>query len=150
MRAERGELGYQTNLNDLYHLVDEIGRGAFGVVSRVRHKASTRGFACKSIAKEQTPGIDDQKEQEHFDAIQREVSVMMTLRSCLNVAKLGEVFESESHVHIVQVPPPPLMSPILSALTCVLFFLVTCEVHVELCCETCTLAVIVHNDESFE
>ena len=69
MRAERGELGYQTNLNDLYHLVDEIGRGAFGVVSRVRHKASTRGFACKSIAKEQTPGIDDQKEQEHFEKL---------------------------------------------------------------------------------
>ena len=103
MCAERGELGYATNLNDLYHLEDEIGRGAFGVVNRVRHKASSRVFACKSIAKEHTPGMDDQKKQEHLQAIQREVSVMMELRSCLNVAKLEEVFESDTHVHIVQV-----------------------------------------------
>jgi calcium-dependent protein kinase len=103
--AERGELGYQTNLNDLYIVEDEIGRGAFGVVTRVRHRASSRVFACKSIAKEHTPGMDAKKKQEHLEAIQREVGVMMELRSCLNVAKLEEVFESDTHVHIVQVGP---------------------------------------------
>ena len=112
MYADRGELGYQTNLNDLYHVEDEIGRGAFGVVCRVRHKASSRVFACKSIPKEHTPGMDAQKKQEHFESIQREVSVMMELRSCLNVAKLEEVFESDTHVHIVQVRPYTIHAPI--------------------------------------
>ena len=83
MHADRGELCYQTNLNDSYHVEDEIGRGAFGVVCRVRHKASSRVFACKSIPKEHTPGMDAQKKQAHLEGIQREVSVMMELRLSL-------------------------------------------------------------------
>ena len=49
--------------------------------------------------------MDARKKQAHLEGIQREVSVMMELRSCLNVAKLEEVFESDTQVHIVQVRP---------------------------------------------
>jgi calcium-dependent protein kinase len=100
-RADRGELGYKTNFNDLYSVEEEIGKGAFGTVSRVVHKATAQQFACKSIAKSM-PGMDERKQQEHLEAVQREIFVLEQLKSCLNVAKLEEVFESDSHVHIVQ------------------------------------------------
>jgi calcium-dependent protein kinase len=99
--AETGELGYKTNFNDLYAVEEEIGKGAFGTVSRVVHKATAQQFACKSIPKS-LPGMDEKKQQEHLESVQREIFVLKQLRSCLNVAKLEEVFESESHVHIVQ------------------------------------------------
>lgn len=99
--AERGQLGYKTNFNDLYTVEEEVGKGAFGTVSRVVHMATAQEFACKSIAKNQ-PGMDAEKQQQHLESVQREIFVLQELRSCLNVAKLEEVFESDTHVHIVQ------------------------------------------------
>lgn len=102
MHAERGQLGFRTNLEELYDVVKEVGRGAHGIVAQVEHKASGRMFACKTIPKAPTPGLTPDKQQEHFANIKREVLVMKELSSCLNVAKLEEVFEDATHVHIVQ------------------------------------------------
>lgn len=86
-----------------YYRVDrEIGRGANGVVSAVTHLQSGRVFACKSIAKRPETAVNNQKVEEHLKAIRREIKVLKMLRSCLNVAKLEEVYEDETCVHIIQ------------------------------------------------
>lgn len=100
--AERGQLGFKTNLDDLYDVMKEIGRGANGVVTRVHHKASGRLFACKTIPKVPSAGLSAEKQLDHLSNIRREISVMKELSSCLNVAKLEDVFEDQAHVHIVQ------------------------------------------------
>jgi serine/threonine protein kinase len=46
--------------------------------------------------------MDKHKYPAHQEAIKREVFVLKELSSCLNVAKLEDVFESDTHVHIVQ------------------------------------------------
>eukprot|EP00892_Ulva_mutabilis_P006891 jgi/Ulvmu1/4574/UM002_0302.1 len=99
---DRGQLGFKTNLYDLYDVMKEVGRGANGIVSQVQHKASGRMFACKTIPKVPSPTLTAEKQQEHVANIRREISVMKELSSCLNVAKLEDVFEDQSHVHIVQ------------------------------------------------
>jgi calcium-dependent protein kinase len=86
----------------LYTVEEEIGKGSFGRVTKVVHRATAQEFACKSISKS-LPGVSDpQKQAEHLESIKREVFVLKQLRSCLNVAKLEEVFETDTHVHIVQ------------------------------------------------
>lgn len=102
LHAERGQLGFRTNLEELYDVIKEVGRGANGIVAQVQHKASGRMFACKTIPKAPTPGLTAEKQLEHIANIKREISVMKELSSCLNVAKLEDVFEDETHVHIVQ------------------------------------------------
>lgn len=100
--AERGQLGFYTNLDNLYDVMKEVGRGANGIVTQVQHKASGRMFACKTIPKAPSPGMTPERQQEHLASIKREIFVMKELSSCLNVAKLEEVFEDNTHVHIVQ------------------------------------------------
>ena len=46
--------------------------------------------------------MTDKKRMGHLEALQREVQVMKALQSCLNVARLEEAFEDDTHVHIVQ------------------------------------------------
>jgi calcium-dependent protein kinase len=86
-----------------YYRVDrEVGRGANGVVSAVTHLQSGRVFACKTIPKQPDSASDAQKIEEHLQAVRREIKVLKMLRSCLNVAKLEEVYEDETCVHIIQ------------------------------------------------
>lgn len=98
----RGQLGFKTNLHDLYDVIKEVGRGANGIVAQVQHKASGRMFACKTIPKAQSPALTAEKQHEHIANIKREITVMKEMSSCLNVAKLEDVFEDPTHVHIVQ------------------------------------------------
>lgn len=65
------------------------------------HKATGQQFACKSIPKKPA-GMEAKKQEEHLESVKREIFVLKELRSCLNVAKLEDVFESDTHVHIVE------------------------------------------------
>jgi calcium-dependent protein kinase len=89
-------------MHGFYRVERELGRGANGVVSAVVHRQSGRYLAVKTIPKKPTPDMDEAKQAAHLAAIQREIVVMKALRSCLNVARLEEVFEDDDHIHIIQ------------------------------------------------
>jgi len=98
----QNNFGYGTNYERRYTFEKELARGGNGVVHLVKDNETGQQFAIKSIPKVLTdPRLSEKKILEHKDAIKREVEVMKRLRSCLNVASLEEVYEDDSHVHLV-------------------------------------------------
>ena len=98
----QNNFGYATNYQRRYTVEKELARGGNGIVHLVKDNETGQQFAMKSIPKVLTdPSLSEKKISEHKDAIKREVEVMKRLRGCLNVASLEEVYEDESHVHLV-------------------------------------------------
>ena len=68
-----------------------IGEGCFGVVRRVREIGTNKHYAAKSIPKEGYPS--------HL--LRREVASLRQVQPHPHIIRLHEVFESETHVHII-------------------------------------------------
>ncbi|PRW33251.1 calcium-dependent kinase 17-like [Chlorella sorokiniana] len=101
-KKEAPDLGYKRGLEETYELGKEIGRGGNGVVRLVRHRASGRSFAVKSIPKVLTdPSASERKRASQIPYLRREVEVLLALRGTLNVANLEAVYEDDIHVHLV-------------------------------------------------
>ena len=98
------DYGYSRSMATFYTIEREIGRGANGIVSEVTHTRSGRKFACKSVPKRPAAIAQDAaKLAAHKTNVEREIWVMNELKSCLNVARLEQVFEDDEAIHIVQV-----------------------------------------------
>jgi len=97
-------LGFAKGVSDKYDLEGGklLGKGGFGSVRIVTNKSSKVEYACKSISKTlEIPNLPAVKQQQHLDNIKREVSVLRKLRGTLNVIFLEDVYEDDTHVHIV-------------------------------------------------
>ena len=95
-------LGYARNVKSRFRVLREIARGGNGIVALVQDTRDGTEYAMKSIPKVLLdPNASEKKKQEHLQSIQREVDVLRRLRGCLNVASLEEVYEDDTHVHIV-------------------------------------------------
>lgn len=100
--AAQHTLGFKTNLQANYRWEQELGRGANGVVRVIVHLPTGRRFACKTVPKDGgVPNNTEEKIAKHLAAIRKEVQVLRALESCLNVAKLEDVYEDETHVHLI-------------------------------------------------
>jgi calcium-dependent protein kinase len=94
--------GYSRNLDKRFRIEREIARGGNGVVFLVTDLNTGQEWAMKSIPKVLSdPKLSDRKRNDHVNAIKREVDVMRRLRGCLNVASLEDVYEDDSHVHLI-------------------------------------------------
>lgn len=94
--------GYARGVENRFRVVREIARGGNGIVTMVSDLHSGQEWAMKSIPKVLSePNISERKRMDHINAIKREVDVMRRLRGCLNVASLEDVYEDDTHVHIV-------------------------------------------------
>lgn len=94
--------GYERGAESRFTVLRELGRGGNGVVTLVRDETNGQEYAMKSIPKAlDNPKFSDKKRSEHGAAVRREVEVLRRLRGCLNVAALEEVYEDDSHVHLV-------------------------------------------------
>jgi calcium-dependent protein kinase len=108
-RPEGGEhvadFGYARNMEKRFMIKDEIARGGNGVVYLVVDMNTGQEWALKSIPKvlpdDGSKNVSERKRLDHTQAIRREVDVLKRLRGCLNVASLEEVYEDDTHVHIV-------------------------------------------------
>mmetsp|Transcript_24687 Transcript_24687/g.68694 ORF Transcript_24687/g.68694 Transcript_24687/m.68694 type:complete len:663 (+) Transcript_24687:1100-3088(+) len=104
-KSEEGvDLGYPRNLNELYETGELLGKGGNGEVHLVTHKSTGAMFACKTLPKklQVEPGkVSQKKADNHLQALKNEIEVMRTLRGTLNVAYLEQVFEDDTHVHIL-------------------------------------------------
>ncbi|KAI7841033.1 hypothetical protein COHA_005261 [Chlorella ohadii] len=96
------DFGYSRGLEKKYRVLRELGRGGNGVVRVVEELATGTEWALKSIPKVLVdPKLSETKRAGHAEAIKREVDVLRRLRGCLNVAALEDVYEDDTHVHMV-------------------------------------------------
>lgn len=78
-----------------YQLGEELGRGEFGVTRRCMDAARGEKLACKSISKRKLRSSVD------IEDVRREVAIMRSLPSHVNVVRLREAFEDGDSVHLV-------------------------------------------------
>lgn len=95
------ECGFPRGMEQRYDLLGkEIGKGGFGAVRVAVERSSGKEWACKSIAKS-LPSVPPGRQRQHLDNIKREAAILRKLRGTLNVVFLQEVFEDDTHVHLV-------------------------------------------------
>ncbi|XP_057476985.1 phosphoenolpyruvate carboxylase kinase 1-like [Actinidia eriantha] len=83
-------------LNRNYRLCEEIGRGRFGVVYRCYSLATGDSFAVKSVDKSLI--ADDSVDRQ---CLYNEAKVMQLISPNPNVVQIYDVYEDDSHLHIV-------------------------------------------------
>jgi len=80
-------------IEDNYEIHDEIGRGAFSVVKKAKHRRTGMSFAIKFIEKKYV-------DKQDLVLLGREIEIMKKL-SHPNVLKLEEVYETEDVIALV-------------------------------------------------
>jgi len=80
-------------VEDYYDICEEIGRGAFSVVRKARHKRTSLYFAIKFIEKKYV-------DKQDLLLLGREIEIMKKLEHS-NVLKLEEVYETEEVIALV-------------------------------------------------
>ena len=95
--------GYDRTLDDLFDRTGVvIGKGGFGLVTKVVERSTGLQYACKSIKKHlNVPNIAPAKIEQHLTNIDREVKVLKLLRGTLSVVNLKGAYEDDESVHIV-------------------------------------------------
>mmetsp|Transcript_59785 Transcript_59785/g.83038 ORF Transcript_59785/g.83038 Transcript_59785/m.83038 type:complete len:439 (+) Transcript_59785:2-1318(+) len=79
-------------IEDVYEILEELGRGAFSVVKKARHKETGEIFAAKVISKKNV--------QQDLHRLAIEMEVLQTVHHP-NIIELKEVFETEEMLYIV-------------------------------------------------
>jgi len=80
-------------IEDNYNVGEEIGRGAFSVVKKAKHKKSENSFAIKFIEKKYVDKTD-------LVLLGREIDIMKKVNHA-NVLKLQEVYETDEIIALV-------------------------------------------------
>ncbi|MED6185946.1 Calcium-dependent protein kinase 29, partial [Stylosanthes scabra] len=84
-----------TDINALYRLERELGRGQFGVTYLCTERATGRQYACKSIARRK---LTRKKE---IDDVKREIMILQHLTGQPNIVEFKGAYEDRQHVHLV-------------------------------------------------
>jgi serine/threonine protein kinase len=95
------DLGYSRQLSRRYDIGQQLGSGGNAIVYMAQDRFTHKVLACKSISKSAGSSATQAKTAEHIEAIKREVRVLQQLRGSLNVACLEEVYEDDTHVHLL-------------------------------------------------
>ena len=95
------DLGYSRQLSRRYDIGLKLGSGGNAVVYMAQDRFTHKVLACKSILKSAASSATQAKTAEHIEAIKQEVRVLQQLRGSLNVACLEEVYEDDTHVHLL-------------------------------------------------
>ncbi|KAG0497060.1 hypothetical protein HPP92_001751 [Vanilla planifolia] len=84
-----------TDINSLFILEKELGRGQFGVTYLCRERATGATYACKSVSKRKLVSRSD------VDDMRREVMILQHLTGQPNVVEFRGAYEDEQRVHLV-------------------------------------------------
>ncbi|KAJ4777813.1 Calcium-dependent protein kinase [Rhynchospora pubera] len=83
------------DVNTLFLLERELGRGQFGVTSLCTERATGKKYACKSISKRKLISRAD------IDDLRREVMIMQHLTGQPNIVEFKGAFEDTQNVHLI-------------------------------------------------
>lgn len=95
------DFGHSRQLSRRFDIGQQIGSGGNAVVYKAHDKFTHKVLACKSIPKSVGSSTCPTKAAGHLEAIKREIKVLQQLRGSLNVACLEEVYETDTHVHLL-------------------------------------------------
>ena len=95
------DFGHSRQLSRRIDIGQQIGSGGNAVVYMAHDKFTHKVLACKSIPKSLGSSACPTKAAEHHEAIKREIKVLQQLRGSLNIACLEEVYETDTHVHLL-------------------------------------------------
>ena len=84
---------HYSNINDLYEIKGNIGKGKFGKVKLGIHKESGKQVAIKIINKNYVEGMD-------YEQIKSEIDILKIAKHP-NIIKLYDVFENEKYIYII-------------------------------------------------
>jgi len=100
--------GYPRDMEDTYEMLEQLGKGSFGVVYRAVDRNTGDFCAVKSVAKSRptwTGGMDggmrDATTSTYLLKIQAEVNFLARLADVNEVVGLKKAYEDDSHVHLV-------------------------------------------------
>eukprot|EP00798_Chlamydomonas_sp_ICE-L_P020161 gene20161-26897_t len=96
------DLGYPRNLEEIFELGGEVGKGGNGTVREATEKSTGTVFACKIIPKVLPDTATQRKRDNHINSLGREIGVMHRLKGCLNLVELEGAYEDADFVYIVQ------------------------------------------------
>ncbi|KAB2005601.1 hypothetical protein ERO13_D11G258400v2 [Gossypium hirsutum] len=82
-------------LKNKYQLCEEIGRGRFGVISRVFCPSTQSSFACKSIDKRLLSDPTDR------ECLENEPKIMTLLSPHSNIVQIYDMFESDDTLQLI-------------------------------------------------
>ncbi|KAG9146611.1 hypothetical protein Leryth_014630 [Lithospermum erythrorhizon] len=85
---------FQT-LNDDFEILEEIGRGRFGIVYRCFCPLSGDFFACKTISKSLLQDSTDQ------DCLIKEPKMLHLLSNHPNITHVHKVYEDDNYLHLI-------------------------------------------------
>ncbi|KAK3245226.1 hypothetical protein CYMTET_45195, partial [Cymbomonas tetramitiformis] len=104
-KNQKVDLGFRRDLLSCYLLplphLPPIGRGSYGVVTKVTSVESGEEFALKSIPKTPPNERERRNPESYLQKIVKEVQVMRHIGPSLDVVYLYDVFEDDTHVHLV-------------------------------------------------
>ncbi|XP_024401417.1 calcium-dependent protein kinase 26 [Physcomitrium patens] len=83
------------NLRDLYTLGKKLGQGQFGTTYLCIEKATSKEYACKSIAKRKLISKED------VEDVRRELQIMHHLSGHPNIVMIKGAYEDPASVHLV-------------------------------------------------
>ena len=82
-------------IDHIYDLGCELGRGAIGITYLCRDKVNGDSFACKMISKKKLMTAVD------VDNVRREVEIMKKMPNHPNIVSLKDTFEDNNAVYLV-------------------------------------------------
>uniref|UniRef100_A0A7S0WMQ4 Non-specific serine/threonine protein kinase n=1 Tax=Pyramimonas obovata TaxID=1411642 RepID=A0A7S0WMQ4_9CHLO len=100
------DLGFRRDLHEHYTVPDPqttvpLGMGSYGVVMKVSCKETGTEYAMKSIPKTPPNKRESKSPNAYLQKLENEVKVMQHVGPSLNVVYLYNVFEDDTHIHLV-------------------------------------------------
>ncbi|GAB2295536.1 Calcium-dependent protein kinase 14 [Dionaea muscipula] len=83
------------DIEEIYELGGELGRGEFGITYLCTEKSTGEGFACKKISKRKLKTTVD------VEDVRREVEIMRHLPQHPHLVSLKDTYEDDEAVHLV-------------------------------------------------
>ncbi|QDZ20240.1 protein kinase [Chloropicon primus] len=100
--------GYPRDFHERYEVLEELGKGSFGVVHRVVDRETGEFYAAKTLPKSRptwTGGMDggmrEATTSTYLLKIQSEVNFLARLSDVEEVVRLEKACEDDTHVHLV-------------------------------------------------
>lgn len=90
-----GCLGKRPTIWEDYCKGGELGKGAFGIVSEITHKATGQHYACKAISKARLNLAED------IEDIRKELQILLLVSDHRHIANLEHTYEDENNVYFI-------------------------------------------------
>ena len=92
LKKLKGAINF-SNINDIYEIQEQIGKGKFAIVYKGKHKATNRTVAIKILNKKDMNTID-------LELVKTEMDVLKIYQHP-NIIKLYDIHENEDNIYLI-------------------------------------------------